>query len=141
MATMTTPAGRIWYSPAAEPPPLVDGEFADGWTLLGYTDQRDRHITAAEWTRARSGSRGKALEFYVLAEPDVDVDALPDKAWLGVDPTGHDGRIRLVSAARARLHAPIRLRPPEPHPGMLLELKPVAVKTGTADRVSFRSAD
>lgn len=83
MAGMTTPAGRIWYSPAAQPPPLVDGEFADGWTLLGYPDPRDRHVTTAEWGRVRNGSRGKALEFYVLAEPDVDLEGLPAKAWLG----------------------------------------------------------
>lgn len=29
-------AGRVWVSGEASPPPLVDGEFADGWLLLGH---------------------------------------------------------------------------------------------------------
>lgn len=138
---MTQRAGRIWFSAAATPPPLVDGQFTDGWTLLGYPDDRDRHLTVQEWQRARDGKPGRALQFYVLAEPDVDVDALPGKAWLGVDPTGHDGTVRLVSAAPAHLGAPLRLREPEQHPGVRGPHRPVPVKTGTRSGVSFRRAD
>jgi hypothetical protein len=93
-----------------------------------------------EWKRARQGSSGKSLEFYVLAEAGIDIDRLPDRAWLGVDPDGAGSTVRLVSAAPARLNVPVRMRPPERHPGMLAPHQPVSVKTATRDRVSFARA-
>ncbi|KQY41867.1 hypothetical protein [Cellulomonas sp. Root137] len=134
-------AGRIWYSGSAQPPPLVGGEFADGWTLLGYTADRDRHVTTLEWQRAQNGSRGKPLQFYVAAEAEVDVNALPGRAWLGADPAGADGTVRLVSAAPAQLGGALRSGPPEQHPGLLVPHKPVPVKTSAPGGVSFRRAD
>lgn len=137
---MAQRAGRIWFSTAAQPPPLADGEFAAGWTLLGYPDDRDRHDVMLEWRRAQNGSRGKAIEFYVLAEADLDVSALPKRAWLGADPTGSGGATRLLGAAQAHLGAALRKRPPERHPGLLGPHKPVAVRTSTAGGVSWRRA-
>lgn len=137
---MVQRAGRIWFSDEDQPPPLVDGEFTDGWTLLGYVHDNDRSAVSLEWKRALAGSPGKSLEFYVLAEGDVDVAALPAKAWLGVDPHGADGTARLLSATRATLNAPVRHRVPERHPGLIGPHKPVPVKISMSNGVSFRRA-
>src|SRR5659263_21849 len=135
---MVQRAGRIWFSAEDQRPPLVGGEFADGWTLLGYVHDNDRPTLNAEWRRSTASSRGRSLEFYVLAGADVDVTALPAKAWLGFDRHGADGTSRLVSATRATLHAPLRHRVPERHPGLIGPHKPVAVKITTSDGASFQ---
>lgn len=132
-------AGRVWVSGEASPPPLVDGEFADGWLLLGHIADHTEDAIRLELRRAQNGSRGKAVEFFVLADVDVDVTAVPEKVWVGVDPTGHGGTTRLVSAARAR-QGRLRRRPPEPHPGILGPQRFVGLHTATAGGVSFRRA-
>ncbi len=133
-------AGRVWICPEATPPPLVDGELTDPWVLLGVIADHGQDAVRRELRRARKGASGKAVEFYVLATPDVDVDALPPRVWVGVDPVGHDDDVRLVSAAPARVGEGLH-RPPEAHPGLVGPQRFVGLRVSTTGRVSFRRAE
>ncbi|NMR21541.1 hypothetical protein [Cellulomonas fimi] len=71
--------GRVWISGDPTPPGVVAGHMDAGWTLTGYINDHTEDAVRLEPGRARNGSRGKAVEFFVLAEPELDLETVPEK--------------------------------------------------------------
>lgn len=98
--------------------------FDESWELVGTIETRDATINerAAKLLHKNSGGGPSlGLEFFLAADPASRwVQAKAEHARFGIafDLLG-DGTKVLVANAAAKV-APLRTRPPEPHPGLVV---------------------
>jgi hypothetical protein len=114
---------RIYVSPDPTVP------FGDSWELVGTLDSSQPTINANAARALQKSSSGNAsvrVEFYLSGDPEsrwVQAESEHQSFGIAFDLFADGSRVLL--ADRPAKVAPVRSRPPEPHPG--LTIRPVMI--------------
>lgn len=123
---------RIYVSPDPTVP------FGDSWELVGTLESSGPTLNeqaAKALQKSPSGNASFSAEFYLSGDPTSHwVQAASEHEAFGIafDLFGDGSRVLL--ATRPAKVAPIRNRPPEPHPGLVVQpvMIPIKVSGGVA---------
>lgn len=123
---MTTVSIRVYVSSDPTLP------FDDSWEPVGTIETRDAKVNerAAKvlWDNS-SGSPSLGVEFFLAGDPAsrwVQTEGEHARFGIAFDLLG-DGTQVLVAVSAAKV-APLRTRPPEPHPGLVVRPVFVGIK-------------
>lgn len=121
---------RIYVSPDPTVP------FGDSWELVGTLDSSQPTINeqaARALQKSPSGNASLRVEFYLSGDPEsrwVQADNEHQSFGIAFDLFGDGSRVLLAN--RPAKVAPVRSRPPEPHPGLAVRpvMMPIKVSGG-----------
>lgn len=130
MARLGFVAIRIYVSPEPNVP------FDDSWELVGTLESRDPSVNkkaADALQKSSGGNAGLSVQFYLSGDPASRwVQAEDDHEAFGIAFDLHGDGSRVLVARNSAKVAPLKIRPPEPHPGLAIQpiMIPVNVSGG-----------
>ena len=110
---------QAWVASTAQRPEVGPAGFGDPWSLAGEIPLR---VETDLWKAVRAPF-GPRVGFYLHAEPGspgLAIIEAADEVWLGIDRLGN-GLELVVSSHPVQVRATVERRPPDGHPGLLVQ--------------------